>query len=169
MPLSRTLWPTFPPFPGPVVGHPRTFCAHAGVGVGPIQALGAILAGRACTLIYVILAQVPGEACARGEGWWSDVMSTAAPRLSPGWTRTGTARMGSPRAYLGQGSTDPPDFSSAPSQLLPLESNPSRSPHRRAFSLDWLRLPWLQPGRAVNGIPCSVSGWLIHVSGGPRL
>ena len=49
--------------PGP---RPRTFCAHAGVGVGPVQALSAVLAGCACTLVHVILAQVPGEACGRG-------------------------------------------------------------------------------------------------------
>lgn len=44
------------------VGPRVTFCAHAGVGVGPIQALGAILAWCAGTLIHVILAQVPAEA-----------------------------------------------------------------------------------------------------------
>ena len=49
--------------PGP---RPRTFCAHAGVGVGPVQALSTVLAGCACTLVHVILAQVPGEACSRG-------------------------------------------------------------------------------------------------------
>lgn len=45
-----------------------TFCAHAGVGVGPIQALGAILAWCAGTLIHIILAQVPAEACGQGRG-----------------------------------------------------------------------------------------------------
>lgn len=45
---------------------PRTFCAHAAVGVGPVQALSTVLAGRARTLVHVILAQVPGEACGRG-------------------------------------------------------------------------------------------------------
>lgn len=45
-----------------------TFCAHAGVGVGPIQALGAVLAWCAGALIHVILAQVPAEACGQGRG-----------------------------------------------------------------------------------------------------
>lgn len=64
-PLLRTPPPaSAPPLcPGP---RPRTFCAHAGVGVGPVQALSAVLAGCACTLVHVILAQVPGEACSRG-------------------------------------------------------------------------------------------------------
>lgn len=44
------------------VGPRVTFCAHAGVGVGPIQALGAVLAWCAGALIHVILAQVPAEA-----------------------------------------------------------------------------------------------------------
>lgn len=39
-----------------------TFCAHTGVGVGPIQALGAIFARCAGTLIHIILTQVPAEA-----------------------------------------------------------------------------------------------------------
>lgn len=44
------------------VGPRVTFCTHAGIGVGPIQALGAILAWCAGTLIHIILAQVPVEA-----------------------------------------------------------------------------------------------------------
>lgn len=43
-----------------------TFCAHAGVGVGPVQALGTILAWCAGALIHIILAQVPAEACGQG-------------------------------------------------------------------------------------------------------
>lgn len=50
------------------VGPRVTFCAHAGVGVGPIQALGAVLAWCAGALIHVILAQVPAEACGQGRG-----------------------------------------------------------------------------------------------------
>lgn len=38
------------------VGPRVTFCAHAGVGVGPVQALGTILAWCAGTLVHIILA-----------------------------------------------------------------------------------------------------------------
>lgn len=81
---------------------PHTFCAHTGVCVGPVQALGAILAGCAGTLVHVILTQMPGETCGQGR---AAVTSTGAgsPRLSPGWTRAGCS-------WLGR----PPDLSSCP-------------------------------------------------------
>lgn len=40
-----------------------SFSAFTRVLIGPICALGAIFAGRAGTLVYVYLAEGPGEAC----------------------------------------------------------------------------------------------------------
>lgn len=129
---ARSAGPCIPAFPPSVW---LTFCAHAGVGVGPIQALGAILAGCARTLVHIILAQAPSEACSPGEGWLSDEAGTTALQPSPGGTGAGNAGHELLSA-LWPGLIQrppPPRFLFSPPFWLPsFRSNPSRCLHRRA-------------------------------------
>lgn len=60
------------------VGPRVAFCAHTAVGIGSVQALGAILARCAGTLVHIVLAQVSCEARGALAVKFIDLVHTAA-------------------------------------------------------------------------------------------
>lgn len=135
---------------------PRTFCAHAGVGVGPVQALSTVLAGCARTLVHVILAQVPGEACGRGgDGGQMPGAQRHHSQALAGQGRGRGAPGRAPQECFGQGWANgkcPYPFL-ALFQSTPLGSWSSCPAPFRGGSAQDGQLPWLQPRWAENSVP----------------
>ena len=173
-PLSSPLPWTPPPAsapplcPGP---RPRTFCAHAGVGVGPVQALSAVLAGCACTLVHVILAQVPGEACGRGgDGNQTPGAQRHHSQALAGQGRgAGGAREGPPRVlWPGLGKRQTPVSLPRPlSEPTPGVLALPPCPLREGSAQDGCH-GYSQAGLRIR-FPARCLGQLIGIAGGPGL